>query len=106
MTDSIISYGLQVILGVVAILALLKDWTEFKKRTDTSGRGIRICIFIATIVLILLNLLNTYFSRVRAANDRVATEKRHIDERTADKLQIAGLNQSIETQTRNNETQY
>jgi hypothetical protein len=106
MTDSIISYGLQAVLGVVAILALLKDWTEYKKRTDTSGKGIRICIFAATIVLILLNLLNTHFGRVRAAIDRTAAEKRHSDERTADKLQIAGLNQSIETQTRNNETQY
>ena len=63
MTDQIISYGLQAIIGVVAILALLKDWTEYKKRPDTSGKGIRICIFAATVVLILLNLLNTHFRR-------------------------------------------
>ncbi len=92
-----------VLTSAVAIISLLKESQEKREKQEERPRRWHwYTRFGLTIAGLLTGTLLVYFGEAA----KKANETKHGQEREADKLQIAGLNQAIETQTQNNETQY
>lgn len=89
--------------SAIAVVSLIKESQERREKGEDRPRRwhwhVRLTLtavgFVAGAILIYLSALSSK-----------ANETRHNQERDSDKQQIAGLNQAIETQIRNNETQY
>jgi hypothetical protein len=86
-----------------AIVSLVKEHQERRERNEQNTRqwhwhvrlGLTLLGFFTGVILIVLS-----------ARSSKASEDKHVQERAADKQQIAGLSQAVETQIQNNETQY
>lgn len=70
MGEAITAYILQILLGLIALLAVWKDWKEYKKRSKHWGKPAQVALAAAAILVIVLSLANTYYSRANARIDR------------------------------------
>jgi hypothetical protein len=75
------AYGLQIIIGLIALLGIWKDWSESKKRPKKRGKLIYASLFLLTVFLMILSIADTRSIRARAAKDRrdAASEKQTAD---------------------------
>jgi hypothetical protein len=68
--EAITAYVLQILLGLIALLAVWKDWKEYKKRSKHWGKPAQVALAATAILVIVLSLANTYYSRANARIDR------------------------------------
>jgi hypothetical protein len=68
--EAITAYILQVLLGLIALLAVWKDWKEYKKRSKNWGKPAQVLLAAGAVLVIILSLANTYYSRANARTDR------------------------------------
>ena len=66
--EAILPYLSQVLLGVVAFFALLKDWNEYGRLSRKWGRGVPLVIAMVTAIITLLGVYETYSARVEQAS--------------------------------------
>jgi hypothetical protein len=88
--------------SVGAIIALLKEKSEKQSKSERNRKIIRAVL----LVLIVLGFMIGVHQAYRTDSDSRASDEKHRTERGIDAQRIAGLNQAIETQTKNNEAQY
>lgn len=98
MGDAITSYGLQVLLGLITLLAVWKDWKEYRKRSKQWGKPAQLVLASLAVLVFVLSLANTYYSRAAAAEERMGLNKEigqlRADAQTADdgfRQSFAGL---------------
>lgn len=70
MGEAITAYVLQILLGLIALLAVWKDWKEYKKRSKHWGKPAQVALAATAMLVIILSLANTYYSRASARIDR------------------------------------
>jgi hypothetical protein len=85
-----------------AIVALLKEKSEEQLNRERRRKFIRNVLLVLTVLGFVIGSHQAY----RTDADNRTSEEKHRTERATDAQRIAGLNQAIETQTRNNEAQY
>jgi uncharacterized membrane protein YozB (DUF420 family) len=64
------AYGLQLVVGLIALFALWKDWKEYRKRSKKWGRPIQVVLACAAFLFIVLSLLDTHYNRASAAEQQ------------------------------------
>ena len=76
-------YGLQIVIGSIALLGIWKDYTENKKRSKKHGKWIYPGLFFLTVSLMILSIFDTHSNRVKVAEDtqQAATQKQTADAR-------------------------
>ncbi|MGB8522817.1 MAG: hypothetical protein WCD43_07615 [Candidatus Acidiferrales bacterium] len=62
-------YGLQIIIGLIALLGIWKDYTENEKRSKKHGKWIYLGLFSLTVFLMILSIVDTHSNRVKVAKD-------------------------------------
>jgi hypothetical protein len=79
--EAFITYGLQIVIGLIALLGIWKDWSESKKRPKNRGKRVYLSLFFLTVFLIILSIAETHSNRARGIKDRqnAATEKQAAD---------------------------
>jgi hypothetical protein len=102
-TGSWLSVAAIALTSAIAVISLIK---ESQEQREKQGGHPRRWHWYARFALTIAGLLTGIFLVYLGESARKVNENKHVQERDADKLQIAGLSQSIETQTQNNETQY
>lgn len=70
MREALTAYGLQLIVGAIALFALWKDWDEYPKRSQRWGKLVQRLLAGAVLLVAILSLLETHFDRAGAATDR------------------------------------
>jgi len=88
--------------SAIAVVSLVKESQERREKGEHPKRWHWYVRFVLTAVGFVAGVILIYLSALSGKSN----ETRHSQERDSDKQQIAGLNQAIETQIRNNETQY
>jgi hypothetical protein len=68
--EAITAYVLQVLLGLIALLAVWKDWKEYRTRSKHWGKPAQVVLAAGAVLVIVLSLANTYYSRASARIDR------------------------------------
>ena len=58
--ESIEPYLYQLLVGTVAVLALLKDWKDYGKLSKKYGKLVPLGLSLVTIVIILLSVQETH----------------------------------------------
>jgi hypothetical protein len=91
MWESISPYLVQVVLGIIAFVALLKDWKDYGKLSKKFGQFVPFGLAILTLLLTCFGLRETHSARVRAAKDG---ENARISE-TNKTAQISQLSQQV-----------
>jgi hypothetical protein len=74
-------YGLQVIIGLIALLGIWKDYSENKKRSKKHGKWIYLGLFLLTAFLMILSIVDTRSNRAKVAKD---TQQAVGEKQTAD----------------------
>jgi hypothetical protein len=68
--EVITAYGLQLVVGLIALFALWKDWHEYRKRSKAWGRPAQVVLAFAAILFIVLSLLDTHYNRANSASEK------------------------------------
>src|SRR5579872_5841312 len=81
-------YIFQVLLGLVALFGLLKDWKDYAEASKQFWKPLRIVVLAATLCVILLSIFDTYvthkeaYEKEQIAIRKEAESKKRIDDLT------------------------
>jgi len=63
-------YVLQVLLGIIALFTLLKDWNDYGNISKRWGRSIPLVMAVLTVIITVLSIRDTYDSNTNQINSR------------------------------------
>jgi hypothetical protein len=71
-----VPYLLQSVLGLIAVLALIKDWADYGKASGKYKSPVRVLVLVLTVAVTALSLLDTYNSRSESARKDAESRNR------------------------------
>lgn len=89
--EAVEPYLYQLLIGIVAVLALLKDWNDYGSLSKRFGKRLPLFLAIITGLITLLSLAETHNSQAGARQQREAAEKRD----TISQTQISDLTEQV-----------
>jgi Tfp pilus assembly protein PilV len=96
-------YLLQGLLGLIALIAVAKDWKDYGEATGKYANPVRIAVLIFTVAVIFLSFVDTYNSRSEATRKETESKKQIDDlteqvrlERDENKHNADGFRQSFD----------
>jgi hypothetical protein len=79
--QTVVPYILQGLLGLIAVLALVKDWKDYGEASGKYKSPVRILVLVLTVAVTVLSLIDTYNSRSEAARKEAESSKQIADGR-------------------------
>src|SRR5438309_1517738 len=84
-------YIFQILLGLVALFGLLKDWKDYEEVSKQFWRPFRIAVLAVTLCIILLSVFETYTTHREAADKEQEAGRKELES----KKQVDDLTQQV-----------